>query len=263
MTLSYSLNQKINQAFIVYNSLASPNLKKRIRESGLTLAGLVTLLCLAAWHSWWSGLGTLFVLALIVYLFTPYAYRLDIDNLAKKTLEEKPQEELAEPVELSLTEWGLVESRPSSSLSLRYDQIKRIVFNEEAVYIFYRGLEAVIVPLSAFSGQEQRDSFLKLICQGNPGLERPCIPAFTEVSGPPSLLAYVPIVVICGVGFMAGGTPYSEPLRTCPDSGRQEASADGFYAGFEAPVSKPPLADGQKLPAGQSMENSVEPTDIF
>lgn len=223
MTLNFSLSPKNHQAFIVYNSLHSPNLKKKIRESGLTAAGLLAMLCVAAWHSWWSGLGTVAVVAALAYLTGRASFVSDLPNQAKKSLEESPEAELTEPMEVSLTPEGLVQNRPSGTLYINYAQIKKLAVNNEAIYVYYRALEAVIIPLSAFAGRSGRDDFMDIICRGNPALQKPVIPAFTEVkeARPTSYLLPILVMVVC---FFVGGVPFSEPLRTCPNGPGNQAS---------------------------------------
>lgn len=80
-----------------------------------------------------------------------------------KIVNEGNTEDLFGEQTISLKENYLENNTVGGCEQVKYDSIKRVEVNKQHVYIYKNAIEAFIIPISAFSSQEEKDKFMKIL----------------------------------------------------------------------------------------------------
>jgi hypothetical protein len=171
MQVQYEMTPEDFVAFNAYHQKNSPELRRRLNISRIAIP-LVMLLAFLAMplikldqgESYVEKLLELkwfFLAPVILYFYTPFAWRRRNAKLIRNMLREGSTKALLGDCTITISDDGIASVRKSSSSSVGWDVVDRIVENDQYGFIYLSSLSAVLIPRRAFQRDEDYESFMQ------------------------------------------------------------------------------------------------------
>lgn len=167
MHIKFSLTLKNYVDFNLYHMKHS----KSMRRNFIILRYIIPLIFLICgfilyYLSNGDNVKVYFYITLGVVVYITIFSKIYVDQIKKgiiKLINEGKTDDLLGEQTISLKDDYLENNTVGGCEQLRYNMIERIEANEEYVYIYINSISAFIIPNSAFSNQEEKDKFMKIL----------------------------------------------------------------------------------------------------
>ncbi|MGI6168561.1 MAG: YcxB family protein [Christensenellales bacterium] len=170
MSIEFTVTEQDFVNFNVYHYEHSKKMKRTVRRMQVVMA--IALLIVFGYSGYTLGdsKGIVFfavgVVATAVWIaFVPRYARWNIRRTARKMLKRGGDNGFFGRHTVTLEDDGIREISASSSAYTEYSSVERIGYGYGNYYVYTGALQAFIIPVSAFSGAEQRQAFLNLLSE--------------------------------------------------------------------------------------------------
>jgi YcxB-like protein len=174
MNASYELHREDLAAFSDFHQRTSPAARKyRTKFFGIAFA-------LFAFFPVWivmtsdkprvqtaKDIWPLFLGPLLFAIFALPYVRWRSRHMSRRLLNEGKNAGFYGKCELTICDGGLTETRPSGTTSRNWSSVERVALTPQHLFVYTSGIEAFVVPRSAFSTVSDCDAFAKTICDNS------------------------------------------------------------------------------------------------
>lgn len=163
MTIEYQVTEQDYIHFNFYHCNHSKQAKQARWILRYVTAALFVLAFLILYQDRPSAYIVSIVMAGVWIALFPIYYDNHIKRTVKKMIREGKNNDFIGPQKLTLKEDGIEEASPYSTSLIQYSAVERIGCGYNCIFIYIGAVKAIIVSLSAFSDDGQRNEFIGIL----------------------------------------------------------------------------------------------------